>query len=48
VLALSGKIEDANSGPLLAACAETPQALLEALDKHSRPDGLERWLTREA
>jgi uncharacterized protein (TIGR00730 family) len=32
----------------LLSHAETPQALLEALDKHSRPDGLERWLTREA
>lgn len=32
----------------LLSQAETPQALLEALEKHSRPDGLERWLTREA
>jgi uncharacterized protein (TIGR00730 family) len=28
--------------------AETPQALLDALENHSRPDGLERWLTRES
>jgi uncharacterized protein (TIGR00730 family) len=32
----------------LLSHAETPQALLEALDNHSHPPGLERWLTRES
>ena len=31
----------------LLSHAETPQALLEALQNHRPPDGLERWLSRE-
>lgn len=32
---------------LLLIQAEEPQALLDALENHRYPDGLERWLTRE-
>lgn len=31
----------------LISSAETPDELLDALENHQRPDGLERWLLRE-
>lgn len=31
----------------LLSCEEKPDALLNALEKHTHPEGLERWMTRE-